>query len=145
MKGFIIFSAIVISLLISYFVAITFDRIAVMKGHPNGKYKWWCFFLGLVGWLMVVALPDRASEKQKQEDEKSAFDKQENINAEKAKQARIAAYWAKHPEEERALREKRFAAESKLKDIGGLAVEQRKTLQDLISAIDDELTRDREG
>ena len=144
MKGIIIFVAIAAVLAINLFAAITFDKIAVMKGQPAGKYIWWCFLLGIVGWLMVVALPDRASEKQEL-DENSTFNKQGSINAEKAKQDRIAVYWAKHPGEERALREKRSAAESKLKDIGGLAIEQRKTLQNLISAIDNELTRDREG
>lgn len=39
-------------------IANAFVRIAKMKGHPGQKYFWWCFCTGLVGYLMVVALPD---------------------------------------------------------------------------------------
>lgn len=34
-----------------------FEEIAEMKGHSG--YWGWCFWLGPVGWCMVIALPDR--------------------------------------------------------------------------------------
>lgn len=48
-----------IILVIDWFAAKQFHEIAKMKGHPERKYLWWCFWLGMIGWLMVVALPDR--------------------------------------------------------------------------------------
>lgn len=153
----------IISLLISYLVADEFDKIVIMKGYPKGKYFWWCFLLGIIGWLMVIALPDRVSEKQKQADEERALAErlaaeqveqkrieeekqaeQERQAAEREKEARITAYWEKHPEEFEALVEKRTEAKEKLPQIGELAVEQKKALQDIIAAIDDELSKDRE-
>lgn len=47
-------------LVLNYFIAKQFHQIAIQKGHPQRKYFWWSFWLGLVGYLMVVALPDRA-------------------------------------------------------------------------------------
>lgn len=48
-------------ILISYIAASAFDEIAVSKGYPPMSYFWYCFWLGLAGWLMVVALPDRTA------------------------------------------------------------------------------------
>lgn len=64
--------------------------------------------------------------------------------AEAAKNARINTYWEQHSDERKALLEKRAAAESKLKEVGGLAREQRKALQNLIQSIDAEFAKDRE-
>ncbi len=58
----IILSA-VATLLLFYFVAREFQRIAAMKGHEEKRYFWWSFLLGPVGQLMVVALPDRGEQK----------------------------------------------------------------------------------
>lgn len=38
-------------------IAFQFNRIAHRKGYRNDTYFWQCFFFGLAGWLMVVALP----------------------------------------------------------------------------------------
>lgn len=43
------------ALVIDYLVANTFEKIAEEKGYSG--YFWWCFLLGLVGWIMVAALP----------------------------------------------------------------------------------------
>jgi len=53
-------AGIFLAIIIWYSVAQQFQRIAAMKGHNEIKYLWWSFFLGPAGWLMVVALPDRA-------------------------------------------------------------------------------------
>lgn len=46
---------------INWFAAKQFQEIAKLKGHHGDTYFWWCFFLGLCGWAMVIALPDRAN------------------------------------------------------------------------------------
>ena len=52
-----VFILIVIDILISY----EFKKVADAKGHPNSKYFWITFFLGIVGMLLVISLPDRGN------------------------------------------------------------------------------------
>lgn len=59
MAAVYLFGAIFV-LLVAYFAALEFQTIAEMKGHSEKKYFWWSFFVGFVGMLMVVALPDRS-------------------------------------------------------------------------------------
>lgn len=47
---------VVLFLVIDWFAAQQFHEIAKMKGHPETKYLWWCFWMGIVGWAMVIAL-----------------------------------------------------------------------------------------
>ena len=49
--------AIIVGLIIAVITAVKFNEIAEMKGHHG--YFWWCLLLGFVGWLMVIALPNR--------------------------------------------------------------------------------------
>ncbi|MBR7184452.1 MAG: hypothetical protein IKD37_02470 [Clostridia bacterium] len=42
-----------------------FADIAELKGHGRKPWFAWCFWFGLAGWLMVVALPDRSAPQQK--------------------------------------------------------------------------------
>ena len=44
---------------IDWFAAKAMYEIAVMKGHPQRKYFWWCFWMAMFGYPMVIALPDR--------------------------------------------------------------------------------------
>ncbi len=53
----LIFFGSVAVLVVWGFVAAEFRRIAAMKGHDQARYFWWTFLLGLVGILMVIALP----------------------------------------------------------------------------------------
>lgn len=46
-------------LVLDYFIAEEFRAIARMKGYCGRRYFWWSFFLGFIGYLMVVALPER--------------------------------------------------------------------------------------
>jgi hypothetical protein len=55
--GYLIVVAIIV-FAISAIVARKFEKIANMKGHQG--YFWWCFWLGIAGWAMVIALPDRS-------------------------------------------------------------------------------------
>ncbi len=56
--GYIILAC-AIGLAVSALAASQFNKIAEMKGHSG--YFWWCFWLGVAGWAMVIALPDRGS------------------------------------------------------------------------------------
>ncbi|MBQ9953774.1 MAG: hypothetical protein IJO92_05555 [Clostridia bacterium] len=46
--------------LFSLWIAGEFHQAATLKGHPQSKYFWICFFCGIVGYLLVIALPDKA-------------------------------------------------------------------------------------
>ena len=50
---------IAVILTVDFFVACEFSSIAEEKGYESKPYFWYTFFLGIVGMLMVVALPDR--------------------------------------------------------------------------------------
>lgn len=45
--------------IIACLIANEFSKIAAMKGHKEGKWFWLCLIFGIVGWLMIIALPDR--------------------------------------------------------------------------------------
>lgn len=46
------------ALYIDYLIANEFYNIARQKGYETKKYFWFCFWLGIVGYLMVIALPN---------------------------------------------------------------------------------------
>ena len=56
-------------LVLDYFIAKCFFEVAEAKGHHDKKYFWICFWLGAVGYLLVVALPDRGNTQQAASDE----------------------------------------------------------------------------
>lgn len=47
-----------------YLLAKEFYKVAVAKGYPEKKYLWLSFWLGIIGYLLVIALPDRGSSNQ---------------------------------------------------------------------------------
>lgn len=49
----------VIAVVIDFLVANEFYQVAKKKGHKEIKYFWLSFFLGIIGYLLVIALPDR--------------------------------------------------------------------------------------
>ena len=51
--------AVVIAIVIQYFIAVQFESVAADKGYRDSKYFHFCFWLGIVGYLLVIALPDR--------------------------------------------------------------------------------------
>jgi len=77
MDEFFIFILIVIGsilllsllLLINYFFAKEFALAAKDKGYENKKYFWIAFVFGIVGYLLVAALPDRKNVKKEKIDE----------------------------------------------------------------------------
>ncbi len=60
MVGIIIVIAL-IYLTICLAAASKFADIAEMKGHGRSPWFGWCFWTGIFGMLMVVALPDRST------------------------------------------------------------------------------------
>jgi predicted RNA-binding Zn-ribbon protein involved in translation (DUF1610 family) len=55
---FLYLVCLIIALIIDYIIAKKFSDIAEMKGHEGGTYFWVTFLFGLVGMLMVLALPN---------------------------------------------------------------------------------------
>ena len=49
----------IIVLIIQIAVCVKFASIAEEKGYKGSSYFWACFFLGIIGFVMVAALPDR--------------------------------------------------------------------------------------
>lgn len=49
----------VVGIIVWVFVAVEFSNIAELKGHDGSKYLWWTLFLGPVGMMMVIALPQQ--------------------------------------------------------------------------------------
>lgn len=50
-----------LALWVDYLIAKEFYIVTQAKGYSDKKYLWICFFLGVVGYLLVVALPDRGN------------------------------------------------------------------------------------
>lgn len=68
--GAIITLIVCVALLILYwFVAKWFFEVAEAKGYHNKKYFWICFWLSFIGYLLVIALPDRGNSQQAANDE----------------------------------------------------------------------------
>ena len=44
---------------ISFTAAKEFYKASVARGWPEKKYFWICFLLPVIGYLLVIALPDR--------------------------------------------------------------------------------------
>ena len=61
MKGiiFAIIIALGLMLWLQFFIAKQFEGVANDKGYFRKRYFHLCFWLGLVGMLLVIALPDR--------------------------------------------------------------------------------------
>ena len=55
---FLYFVCLITALIIDYIIAQKFSDIAEMKGHKGSTYFWFTFVFGLVGMLMVIALPN---------------------------------------------------------------------------------------
>ena len=60
MEGLIVLGGIIV-LIVWFFISKEFYGIAKEKGHPQEKYLWITFFLGVVGALLIIALPDRGN------------------------------------------------------------------------------------
>ncbi len=52
---------IVVGLVICFIAALEFAAIASEKGYDDAKYFWYPFLLGIIGMLIIIALPDRGA------------------------------------------------------------------------------------
>lgn len=43
---------------LDWILANEFFGVAASKGYNDKKYLWYCFFFGLIGYLLVIALKD---------------------------------------------------------------------------------------
>ena len=66
---FVIMLACIAVLVLDWFVAKWFAEAARAKGWKDKKYFWICFFLTGIGYLLVIALPDRDNGQFMEEDE----------------------------------------------------------------------------
>ena len=44
---------------LNYFISWQFYEAARMKGHDSKKYLWIAFFFTVIGYLLVIALPNK--------------------------------------------------------------------------------------
>lgn len=51
----------VVALCLALYLADQFYEVAKEKGFTDRKYFWICFWLGAIGYLLVIALPDRGT------------------------------------------------------------------------------------
>lgn len=68
MEFLIFLSAVVGAILVLYIeykLAEQFYHAAYLKGYSERKYLWICFFFNIVGYLLVIALPDRNASSEK--------------------------------------------------------------------------------
>lgn len=56
-----------IAIAINYFVAGWFFEAVEAKGYHENKYFWICFCFGIIGYLLVIALPNRYQEVKNEE------------------------------------------------------------------------------
>ncbi len=57
------------ALILDFAFAQEFGGIAVEKGYSYKKYVIWCYIFTVIGYLMVIALPDRGSKAEVATDE----------------------------------------------------------------------------
>lgn len=55
----IVLLVLVLAIVIWYKIAKNMARIAADKGYTERKWFHYCFWLGLVGFLMICAMPDK--------------------------------------------------------------------------------------
>ena len=53
-------------LFILWKIANEFYAVAQSKGYNDRKYFWYCFFLGMIGYLLVIALKDKKAGESKE-------------------------------------------------------------------------------
>jgi hypothetical protein len=69
MEAILGFAILVFAIWLEWYLAKQFYIAAQAKGYNNSKYFWICFWLPFVGYLLVIALPDRGNTHQAISDE----------------------------------------------------------------------------
>ena len=62
----------IVALVFAIFFASKFAEIADMKGHDGSPYFWYVLLFGIVGMIMVAALPDNSKKENTQSTSKNA-------------------------------------------------------------------------
>ena len=52
----------ILLLIVHYFVALEFYKAAAMKGWAQKKYFFLAFALWIIGYMLIIALPDRGGD-----------------------------------------------------------------------------------
>ena len=60
-SSIMIICGMVVILSLNAVIACEFLEVANNKGYYSIKYFWYCFLFGIVGWLLVIALPDMSN------------------------------------------------------------------------------------
>ena len=61
MRVYLMLAACLAGLVLDFFVAREFYLASAMKGWASKKYFFYAFFLPVIGYLLILALPDRGS------------------------------------------------------------------------------------
>ena len=65
----LIFTGSILVLCVDFIIAYDFYEAAIHKGYEDTKYFWYSFILGVVGYLLVIALPDKTVSQRNYDDE----------------------------------------------------------------------------
>lgn len=52
---------VIVYFILDNYIAKCFAEAAEAKGYRESKYFWICFWLGVIGYLLVIALPDHGN------------------------------------------------------------------------------------
>lgn len=62
----VVATVLIIAIIIDAKIAKNMQGIAADKGYEGRKYWHYCFWLGLIGYAMIIAMPDRKAQEQRQ-------------------------------------------------------------------------------
>lgn len=65
----LIFTGSILAICVDFIIAYDFYEAAMHKGYEDTKYFWYSFILGVVGYLLVIALPDKTVSSRSYDDE----------------------------------------------------------------------------
>lgn len=134
MFSFLLLLLVLVPFIIAWFAAKEFYEIAKMKGHFEKKYFWWCFWIGMIGWPMVIALPDRGATSGILDSVAQEFKIAAQTNLQQ--QVKIETLVSLG---EKELRERRTSAKEQL--LMAESVEEQRAWEDIIKSIDEALSK----
>lgn len=140
---------IIVVLLVNSFLATEFSVVAAMKGYQEQKYFWIPFFFGILGYILVAALPDRNPVPYENKSI-SALPLKQTSQANPALNTKLSAeedkkrliYWTNHKEEHQALLQRKVEIARKLNSTN-LSATERNALQKTLLEVENELNRPR--
>lgn len=147
--GMLLVLVIFLVIYLDVFIAQQFDEIAVMKGHLDKKYFWIAFFLGIVGYILIAALPDRNSAPYENKSisvpplkQSTQVNQVLNTKLSTEEDKKRLIYWTNHKEEHKALLQRKVEIARKLNSTS-LSTAERNKLQKTLLEVENELNRPR--